>query len=186
MSLTEVHLVAIANSEQQPNNFVVILREKQGKRQLPLVIGAFEAHAIAVALEHIRPARPMTHDLFKNTMEAAGASLKDVIIAELNDSIFYALMNWQLPDEEILTVDARSSDALALAIRAQCPIYVNAAVMAEAGIELESEKEPALTDDKSPMPEQDLQSRLEQAIEQENYEEAARIRDEIKTRRAQQ
>jgi bifunctional DNase/RNase len=186
MQKTELHLVAIANSDQHPHNFIVILREKMGNRRLPIVIGAFEAHAIAVALENIQPARPMTHDLLKNTMEAVGARLQEVIVASLSDSIFYAVMHWEMADGRIYAVDARSSDALALALRANCPIFASSAVMDEAGIEMESEAEKQWSASTADLPENELQRRLEQAIEQENYEEAARIRDEIKTRRAQQ
>lgn len=187
MQKIELHILAIANSENQPHSFVIILKEAGGKRRLPVVIGGFEAQAIALAVEHILPSRPMTHDLFKNTMESAGAELHEVIISDLSEGIFYATMVWELASGATMEVDARTSDAIAMAVRFACPIYVYSNILDEAGIEVDPASAPAeesvaigeLSTDV-------LQTQLDEALAQENYEQAAAIRDELKKRREQQ
>ncbi len=187
MQKIELHILAIANSENQPQNFVIILKEAGGKRRLPVVIGGYEAQAIALAVEEIQPTRPMSHDLFKNTMDAAGADLREVIISDLSDGIFFATMIWELSAGRVIEVDARTSDAIAMAVRFHCPIYVNASILDEAGIEVDplggassgSESIGEMTD-------QLLHDKLNEALAQENYEQAAAIRDELKKRREQQ
>lgn len=187
MQRIELQIMAIANSEQQPQSFVLILKELEGKRRLPVVIGSHEAQAIALAIEKITPSRPMTHDLLKNTMEAADATLKEIAITDLSDGIFFATLYWSLPDGRIIEVDARTSDAVALAVRFNCRIFTHSFILEEAGIEVEGqEKTTAKPVSLGEMTAQALQEQLDEALSQENYERAAAIRDEMKRRMQQQ
>ena len=188
MQKKELNIAAIANSESQANGFVVILKELEGVRRLPVVIGGFEAQAIAIAIENIRPNRPMTHDLFKNTLSALNVELEEVIISELKGGVFYATLICRQSDGRFLEMDSRTSDALALAVRFGCPIYANAAVMDEAGVTLEDRPGAESTTKESGEPsistasEKELEELLEKALEAEDYERAAEIRDEINKR----
>lgn len=180
MQKIELQILAIANSENQPHSFVIILKEAGGKRRLPVVIGGYEAQAIALAVEQIVPSRPMTHDLFKNTMESVSAELHEVIISDLSEGIFFATMTWELPTGSTLDVDARTSDAIAMAVRFSCPIYVYANILDEAGIEVDAA--PTEGAPIGELPTEVLQNQLDEALSQENYEQAAAIRDELKKR----
>lgn len=193
MQKVELNIVALANSESQPNSFVVVLKELTGDRRLPVVIGGFEAQAIALAIEKITPNRPLTHDLFRNTLDKLEVELREVIISDLKSGIFYATMVCRKNDGGILEMDARTSDALALAVRFSCPIYCYAFVLDEAGISLDSEGEVETPSEKPPGKKAELSSYsidgleklLEEALSREDYEQAARIRDEIKGRGAE-
>ncbi|MCS6808033.1 MAG: bifunctional nuclease family protein [Bacteroidota bacterium] len=205
MSKIQVEILGISTSPSSNGAYALILQESEGQRRLPIVIGAFEAQAIALEMEGIRPPRPMTHDLMKNTLETLGASLVEVIINDLNDGTFYAQL---ILDTTSVEIDARPSDAIALAVRFQAPIYVSEDVMNEAGFipEGSTQEEPDDDDDilhtvlreipegeplSSSEPETQAQqttpqSRLEflkqeldKAIAQEDYERAAALRDEI-------
>lgn len=188
MQKIELNIAAIANSESQANGFVVILKENNGVRRLPVVIGGFEAQAIAIAIENIRPNRPMTHDLFKNTLAALDVVLEEVIISELKGGVFFATLVCKKPDGSLLEMDSRTSDALALAVRFGCPIFTNASVLDEAGITLEErsdQDEPigeAAEPSISTASEEQLGELLDQALEAEDYEKAAKIRDELNKR----
>ncbi len=189
MEKIEMDILALANSETQPNSFVVILKEKYGNRRLPVVIGGFEAQAIALALQDIKPNRPMTHDLFKESLSALDVRLLEAIISNLREGIFYANLTYLRPDGTTLDVDSRTSDALALAVRFGCPIYADATVLDEAAIAVEEGEEEGM-EAPTPSPDQplssykitDLQKLLEDALEKEDYERAAEIRDEIQSR----
>lgn len=187
MRKLELKIVALANSESQPNSFVVVLKEDAGNRRLPVVIGAFEAQAIALALEKVPTNRPMTHDLFKNTLTAMGISLKEVVISNLRFGVFHASLVCQKADGTTFELDSRTSDAIAMAVRFECPIYANDFIMDEAGVTINkpASAQPGPTPDKRNLgsfsgPE--LERLLEQALVEENYEQAARIRDEIQRR----
>ncbi len=192
MQKVELNIVALANSESQPNSFVVVLKEVVGNRRLPVVIGGFEAQAIALAIEKIAPNRPLTHDLFRNTLDKLEVQLREVIISDLRNGIFFATMVCEKKDGGILEIDARTSDALALAVRFGCPIFSYAFVIDEAGISFDpGEEEEAETEEApSDQPPKKLSSYsrpaleqlLDQALSQENYERAAKIRDELKAR----
>ena len=121
-------------------NYAVVLGEQGGARRLPIVIGGFEAQAIAVAMERMTPSRPLTHDLFKNTMDTLNVELKEVIINNLLDGIFYARLIC-LKDGEVIEVDSRTSDALAMAVRFNCPIYTYEFILDAAGVILEDSEE---------------------------------------------
>lgn len=188
MQKIELNIAAIANSESQANGFVVILKETQGSRRLPVVIGGFEAQAIAIAIENIHPNRPMTHDLFKNTLAALNVELQEVIISDLKGGVFFATLICKRPDGQILEMDSRTSDALALAVRFGCPIFANANVLDEAGISLEGRQEDPFTGEEPKEPsissatEKELGILLDKALEAEDYEKAAKIRDELNRR----
>lgn len=190
MEKIEMDILALANSETQPNSFVIILKEKYGKRRLPVVIGGFEAQAIALALQDITPNRPMTHDLFKESLVALEVYLLEALISNLQEGVFYSTLVYLKPEGSTLEVDSRTSDALALAVRFGCPIYANATVLEEAAIAVEeeedqevalldSEKEPLLSSFSS----QELEQLLSESLASENYERAAEIRDELKNRK---
>jgi bifunctional DNase/RNase len=130
VSKVQVEILAISTSPSSNGAYALILQESDGQRRLPIVIGAFEAQAIALEMEGIRPPRPMTHDLMKISLETLGASLVEVIINDLNDGTFYAQL---ILDSTAVEIDARPSDAIALAVRFQAPIYVSEEVINEAG-----------------------------------------------------
>jgi bifunctional DNase/RNase len=130
VSKVQVEILGISTSPSSNGAYALILQESDGQRRLPIVIGAFEAQAIALEMEGIRPPRPMTHDLMKISLETLGASLVEVIINDLNDGTFYAQL---ILDSTAVEIDARPSDAIALAVRFQAPIYVSEEVINEAG-----------------------------------------------------
>src|SRR6056297_3272469 len=133
MKKIELDIVALSHSVAQSHNYAVVLGEKEGSRRLPIVIGGFEAQAIAVAMEGMTPNRPLTHDLFKNTLETFKVDLQEIVINNLLDGIFYARLVC-MQDGERIEVDSRTSDALAMAVRFQCPIYTYEFILDAAGI----------------------------------------------------
>jgi len=181
MKKVELNIIALANSESHPGNFALILEEQEGFRRLPIVVGPFEAQAIAVALERMQPNRPLTHDLFKAMLDECRILLTEVLISGLVEGAFHARLIGKKPDGSSLDMDARSSDAIALAIRFGCPIYTTEAVMTEAGIMLESPgkafsgKRGTLLDYSL----EELERLLDQVLAKEDYESASRIRDAI-------
>lgn len=193
MKKIELEIVGLSGSVSQSNNFAVILGETEGDRKLPIVIGNFEAQAIAVAIERMHQPRPLTHDLFKNFMDSFHIDLQEVVINNLTDGIFFARMVCQ-KDGELYEIDARTSDALALAARFHSPIYTYEFIMESAGIILEEEEsQPRAkksggrssrrkTGGLSSYPIEGLQKMLEDVLNSEDYERAALIRDEIKRR----
>jgi bifunctional DNase/RNase len=183
----QVDILGLSTSPSSGGAYALILKEVNGMRRLPIIIGAFEAQSIALEMEGIKPPRPLTHDLLKNVMDSLGASLNDVFINELKDGTFYAKLS--LDSQE---VDSRPSDAIALAVRYGVPIYVADKVMEEAGFVPDSDEPEKPAAPTSPEPEQDaekpkiklshleqLQQQLLEAVAKEEYEKAARIRDEI-------
>ena len=198
MKKIELEIVALSHSLAQTQNYAIVLGEQDGARRLPIVIGEFEAQAIAVAMEGMAPSRPMTHDLFKNTLLNFRIEVKEIIINNLVDGIFYANLIC-LQDGEQLEIDSRTSDALALAVRFNCPIYTYEFILEQAGIILEEETEQEVQRAKSrrserqPKPKtlkentlEELNELLQKALEQEDYEDAAKIRDELNKRRSNQ
>jgi uncharacterized protein len=185
MEKIPINIVALANSESQPNSFVVILKEETGDRRLPIVIGGFEAQAIAIAMEGILPNRPLTHDLFRNTLVSLGVEIREVIVSELKGGVFYATMICRQVDGNIVEMDARTSDALAMAVRFGCPIFAYAPVLDEAGVVLEEPASDGAVLESQPLDEiskEQLEKLLHDALADEDYERAAQIRDEIKRR----
>ncbi|MBM3329455.1 MAG: hypothetical protein FJY67_08310 [Calditrichaeota bacterium] len=156
--------------------YMVILHERDGDRWIPIFIGGAEAHAISLLLNGQKFQRPLTYDLFHALLEASGARVEQVIVTELRDSTFFAEVLLLLEGGVTRGVDARPSDAVALALKTRAPIYVNSRVMDEAG--LRGEIVPAPNDPGEQLKE--MQQQLQNAIDQEAYEDAAKIRDRIK------
>jgi bifunctional DNase/RNase len=182
-----LNIAAIATSEIQTNSFVIILKEEEGNRQLPIVIGAFEAQAIAIAIEDIPHNRPLTHDLFRDFIKKLGAQLTEVIISDLKEGVFHATIYCDTKEGKPFTIDSRTSDAIALAVRFKCPIYTVPKILDEAGIVFDPEEEATVPTPKpskklSNLPSDKLKGLLEKALENEEYERAAAIRDELKKR----
>jgi len=189
----ELDIVALSHSVSHSQNYAIILGEKGGVRRLPIVIGGFEAQAIAVALERMVPNRPLTHDLFKSTLDTFHIELKEILITDLVDGIFYATLICEL-DGETQEIDSRTSDALALAVRYECPIFTYEHIMDSAGVILEEndddESSPKSVE-KTVVPAgsslssyslEALEKMLEDVLAEEDYEKAAKIRDEISRR----
>lgn len=186
--------MAINRSVTQTSNYTLVLGEVNGPRRLPVIIGSSEAQAIAMAIEGMEGPRPLTHDLFKNTLETLRTDLREIIISDLREGIFFARLVLDR-EGEIIEVDSRTSDALALSTRFECPIYTYNDILESAGIVLEGddsyERESAMEtvsdegsaeENLSRMNIKDLNGYLDQMLQEENYEEAARIRDELQRR----
>ena len=204
MKKIPLDIVALSHSVTQSHNYAVVLGENTGSRRLPIVIGGFEAQAIAVAMERMTPNRPLTHDLFKNALETFNIELKEVVINNLLDGIFYARLIC-LKDGELVEIDSRTSDALAMAVRFECPIYTYEFILDAAGVILEdpseedmapAESRPATTgkgaaraggksSSLSSLPLEELNKLLNEVLENEDYERAAEIRDELTRRKKQ-
>ncbi|MCB0525963.1 MAG: bifunctional nuclease family protein [Lewinellaceae bacterium] len=192
MRRIELEIVALSHSMTQSHNYAVVLGEKKGKRRLPIVIGSFEAQAIAVALEQMTPNRPLTHDLFKSALDVFEITLKEVIINNLMDGIFYARLVC-IKNGELFEIDSRTSDAIAMAVRFECPIYTYDFILEAAGVVLEDQEGgisqiPVIADLDDDLleswPMEALQTRLQEVLEAEDYEMAAKLRDELKRREA--
>jgi uncharacterized protein len=182
----QVDILGLSSSQASGGAYALILKETNGPRRLPIIIGAFEAQSIALEMEGIKPPRPLTHDLIKNLIDLLGGELIDVLINELRDGTFFARIN--LDTQEI---DSRPSDAIAIAVRYGAPIYVAEKVMAEASFVSEGGEEertipPTAKSEQEEQPNpqlsklEQLQKRLEDAIAKEDYEKAAQLRDELK------
>lgn len=188
MQKVQCEILGLSSSPATGGAYAILLKEMNGSRRLPIIIGAFEAQAIALEIEGIKPPRPLTHDLLKNVIDNLGASIIEVIIDELKENTFYAKI---IIEVSALTneIDSRPSDAIALAVRAQSPIYVSEAVMEAASFipNEEQEKEGVpdkIADEAIPNSKEAkiaaLQDKLREALDSEEYERAAKIRDDIK------
>jgi bifunctional DNase/RNase len=193
MQKIELEIVALSHSITQSNSYAVILGEVGGSRRLPIVIGGFEAQAIAVALENMHPSRPLTHDLMKNFMTSFDIALQEVYICDLQEGIFYSKLVCFTANDTI-EIDSRTSDALALAVRFGCPIYVYENILDQAGVASEQIQgeaaQPIETsttkkeNDLSSLTLSELNDLLNEVLEQEDYIKAIDIRDEIAKRNA--
>lgn len=185
MDKIQVDILGLSTSPSAGGAYALILKEVNGLRRLPIIIGAFEAQSIALEIEGIKPPRPLTHDLIKNIIDTLGVALTDVFINELKDGTFYARLSVDTQE-----IDSRPSDAIALAVRYGVPIFVSDKVMDEASFVPEGDeseqgsgstepagKEPATKPKLSKL--EQLEHQLREAIAKEDYEQAARIRDEI-------
>jgi bifunctional DNase/RNase len=198
MKKIELEIVALSHSITQTHSYAVVLGEVNGLRRLPIVIGGFEAQAIAVALEKMQPSRPLTHDLMKNFMTAFSIELHEIIICDLQEGIFYSKLVCS-SDKDTVEIDSRTSDALALAVRFGCPIYTYENILDSAGILMEETtgkkkkvKEPkevpveetgGSNEDLKTMSLEDLNTLLNEVLESEDYIRAIAIRDEINNRK---
>ena len=188
MNLVELSVNRISYSQSQNGAYALILEELDGERKLPIVIGGFEAQSIAIALDkEIQPPRPLTHDLFKNLADNYDIKIKQVIINKLVDGIFYSTVVCERHKEEEI-FDARTSDAIALALRFESPIYTYDKILDKAGIILKNEvsnkkKEKKFEESFKGLSIKKLNKKISKAIDDENYELAAKLRDEINQRK---
>lgn len=191
MSLIQLRVNRITYSQNQSGAYAMILDEVDGKRKLPVVIGEFEAQSIAVNLDKdIKPQRPFTHDLFKNFAYRFDIAIKRVIITKLVDGVFYSSLICERDKIEEI-IDSRTSDAVSLALRFKAPVYTHESVLEKAGVVFEKGELPAqgtpddeLSDELnySDLSNQELENAIKKAVKKEDYELAARLRDEISKR----
>jgi hypothetical protein len=197
MKKVKLEVFQIQYSQSQSGAYALVLEDPKGKRRIPIIIGGLEAQAIAVELEKIKPSRPLTHDLFKPLADEFGIQIREVVIYNLVEGIFFAKIVFAGSDREI-EIDSRTSDAIALALRFDAPIYTFDFILSSAGIALEDDEdegnygdldsEDDETDGLSSVNEfsrytvAQLQEMLEQALEEEDYEKASRLRDELGSR----
>jgi bifunctional DNase/RNase len=193
MEKIRLEIIGMSYSQSQSGAYALILGEKEGKRRLPIIIGGFEAQSIAIELEKIKTPRPLTHDLFKTFAESFDITISEVIVNKFSEGVFYAVLLCTDGNKE-MEIDSRTSDAIALALRFGCPVYTYESIMVAAGILMEDDPESTKTgetEDELPPEEtsysesslEDLHQMLQSAIENEEYEKAVRIRDEIKKRK---
>ena len=194
MNKVKLEIVGLSYSQTQSGAYALVLAENGGKRRLPIIIGGFEAQAIAIELEKMTPTRPLTHDLFKSFALSFEIHVKEIIIYNLVEGIFYSKLICE-KDGQITEIDARTSDAIAIGVRFNCPIYTFENILSSAGILLDensTDNEFAISDEEEEETEtakelsvEELEQKLSEAIENEDYEEASRLRDEINKRNAQ-
>jgi bifunctional DNase/RNase len=191
MDKIRLEIVGMSYSQSQSGAYALILGEVKGNRRLPIIIGGFEAQAIAVELEKMKPSRPLTHDLLKSFADSYHIQVKEVVIDQFKQGVFHAKLVCVHENVENL-IDSRTSDAVALAIRFKCPIFTYEKIMAEAGMLMDENTVPpeTMTSPTPAIPDPsyddytlgELEEMLQKAIEQEEYEKASQIRDEIKKR----
>lgn len=193
MEKIKLDIVGLSYSQTQSGAYALVLSEHNGHRRLPIIIGGFEAQAIAIELEQMVPTRPLTHDLFKNFATTFGINITEVVIYNLVEGIFYSKLICE-KDGEQFEIDARTSDAIAIGIRFNCQIFTFENILSSAGIILdetnmddddimsEVDAESEGTESIEEIPLDDLQKQLDAAIENEDYELASRLRDEINRR----
>lgn len=198
MDKIRLDILGLSSSQSQAGSFALVLGETEGNRRLPIIIGMFEAQAIAIEIEKIIPNRPMTHDLFKSFAHSFHYKVEEIIISNLKEGVFFAKIVCSNSEEQ-MEIDARPSDAIAIGLRFDAPIYTYESILAEAGIVLtdegeddiaeikselkstQSKKEPS-TEDLKNFTMDKLNEMLNDAIEKEDYERAAKIRDELSRR----
>jgi bifunctional DNase/RNase len=191
MGKVQLEIIALSHSVTQSQNYAVVLGEVGGVRRLPIVIGGFEAQAIAVILERMNPNRPLTHDLFRNTISAFQIDIQEVIINDLVEGIFFSKLICER-EGEVIEIDSRTSDALAMAVRFNCPIYTYESILEEAGVVFEEgeaksgEEEPGRSKAEAGYDRystEELNNLLKEVLAVEDYEKAALIRDELNKRK---
>jgi bifunctional DNase/RNase len=200
MDKIKLRILGISYSQTQSGAYALILVENEGKRRLPIIIGSFEAQSIAIELENMKPTRPLTHDLFKIVIDTFGITVKEVVIYKFSDGIFFAKLVCT-NGSNVAEIDSRTSDAVAIALRMHCPIYTTESIMNAAGIIMDEENTDTTTgpeneteepekkekvvsrSEYASMPLDELEELLKAAIEEENYEKASIIRDEIGKRK---
>lgn len=201
MEKIKLEIVGLSYSQTQSGAYALVLGESEGKRRLPIVIGGFEAQAIAIELEKMTPSRPLTHDLFKSMAKQFDISIKEILIYNFTEGIFYAKIVCSTPEKEV-EIDARTSDAIALAVRFGCPIFTYEFILSSAGVLMDDEslrdaektEEDELLEEDEPITKKsaedipsmntsELEKKLNEAIANEEYERASRIRDELNNRK---
>ncbi|MEX2596958.1 MAG: bifunctional nuclease family protein [Salibacteraceae bacterium] len=195
----KLDILGLSYSQTQTGAYALVLGETEGKRRLPIIIGNFEAQAIAIELENMKPSRPLTHDIFKTFADSFSITVKEVVVYNLLEGIFFAKLICQKGDDDPIEIDTRTSDAIALAVRFKCPIYTFETILASAGIILDDDEIESLGDPNvdegvkesktkrtssfSRMSMQELETELDKAIAEENYEKASDLRDEMNKRK---
>jgi bifunctional DNase/RNase len=202
MNKVKLNVLGISYSQTQTGAYALVLAEENGRRRIPIIVGGFEAQAIAIQLEGLKPPRPLTHDLFLNFAHTFNIDLLEITVYKLEEGVFFSKLTCD-NGQRIIEIDARTSDAIALALRFKCPIYTTEEILKKAGIILDFEKEAALqstSDPASPSKNisvqdssfteelknnnlQELKGLLNEAITAEDYEKASLIRDEINKRK---
>jgi len=195
MEKIRLDIIGMSYSQSQSGAYALILGEHDGNRRLPIIIGGFEAQSIAIELEKIRTPRPLTHDLFKAFADAYSIEISEVVISKFSEGVFYAKLICT-DGAKIQEVDSRTSDAIALALRFSCPVFTYESIMSAAGILMEEEAEMLKQEEPVLMEEEpvehvsfaeatltELKEMLQSAIENEEYEKASNIRDEINKRK---
>lgn len=195
MKRIKLKVLGISYSQTQSGAYALVLMEEKGTRRIPIIIGGFEAQAIVIKLENLEPPRPLTHDLFKSFADAFGIDITEVFIYKLEEGIFYSRLICNRDDEEY-SIDSRTSDGVALALRFNCPIYTTEEIMEKAGITLpeggsEEQKEVSpeqagdemITSQFEGYTDEELYRMIDEAVKTEDYERAAAIRDEIEKRK---
>lgn len=197
MKKIKLDIVGLSYSQTQSGAYALVLGEISGRRRLPIIIGGFEAQAIAIEIEKMTPSRPLTHDLFKSFAQSYHINIQEVIIYNLVDGIFYAKILCN-DGKKITEIDARTSDAIALAVRFECPIYTYEFILSTAGIVIEGsdfvflenmeapaeEKIATAATNYSSLTDEELKAKLQEALTDEAYERAAKIRDELSKRKS--
>lgn len=195
MEKVKLEIVALSHSITQNHSYAIVLGETRGNKRLPVVIGGAEAQAIAIAMEKMKPTRPLTHDLMKSVFDEFEIELREVVISNILEGVFYAQLICVKEGKETI-IDSRTSDAIALAIRFECPIYTYKFILETAGIVLDESGQEIIDEPEknSPVstPEKEnlsmytiteLDNMMLKALEEEDYERAAYIRDEIQSRK---
>ena len=195
MDKIKLDIAGLSYSQTQSGAYALVLAEAGGKLQLPIIIGGFEAQAIAIELEKMTPTRPLTHDLFKNFAQAFSIEVKEVVIYNLVEGIFYSKLICE-KDGMTTEIDARTSDAIAIGVRFSCPIYTFETILSSAGILMDETQQKdddfKMDEEEQASPEgalntlsmEELEIELNEALENEDYEMASKIRDEINKRQA--
>lgn len=198
MKKIKLDIVGLSYSQTQSGAYALVLGEVSGRRRLPIIIGGFEAQAIAIEIEKMTPSRPLTHDLFKSFAQSYHIDIQEVIIYNLVDGIFYAKLLCN-DGKKAIEIDARTSDAIALAVRFGCPIYTYEFILASAGIVIEGNdfvflenmesgkdqpKQETSATNLNALSDDELKTKLKQALEEEAYERAAKFRDELARRKS--
>ncbi|WDF53449.1 bifunctional nuclease family protein [Mucilaginibacter sp. KACC 22063] len=198
MKKIKLDIVGLSYSQTQSGAYALVLGEVSGRRRLPIIIGSFEAQAIAIEIEKMTPSRPLTHDLFKSFAQAYNIEIQEVVIYNLVDGIFYSKLICS-DGKRTIEIDARTSDAIAMAVRFNCPIYTHEFILSTAGIVIEGNdfvylenlsdaaEEKTITSatgSYTSLSEEELKTKLQEALNEEAYEKAAKIRDELTRRKA--
>ncbi len=194
MKRVKLKVLGISYSQTQSGAYALILVEDKGERRVPIIIGGFEAQAIVIKLENLEPPRPLTHDLFKSFASEFNISIIEVMIYKLEEGVFYSRLLCNNGEKEI-SIDSRTSDAVALALRFGCPVYITEEILDKAGITITAtESEPSADTDSDSLFEtggskydtysdEELYKMIDEAVSTEDYERAAAIRDEIEKRK---
>ncbi|PKP03150.1 MAG: hypothetical protein CVU11_09290 [Bacteroidetes bacterium HGW-Bacteroidetes-6] len=195
MEKVELEIGGISYSYSQSGAYTLILSESGGQRKLPIIIGQFEAQSIAIEMEKMKPARPLTHDLFRSFARAFNIKLNEIFINKFEEGVFHSILIFE-KENQIFSLDSRTSDAVALAIRFNCPIYTSVEIIEEVGVIFDTaDTEDEEDNDTDDMPEagekqglsalalEELEGLLAEAVENEDFELASKIRDEINRRK---